>query len=357
MGDKPQDGFLITGHIEKPEKGKFLVLYKVTPTDKVLVDSVEADADGDFQFVGKVPELQMFMLMIYGGQVEFFVAGNEDVKLDIKGALPNAKIEVKAGKEQETLVPIMALFRKQAEEFRPMQYEYQLAIENRDMARAERYRGMLEQGVAFYKRRYKFLIDSLGPSFGAYTAATRLSLDEDFGAIDSLAQKLVAKYKGQKWVETFAQEVQVAKKLAIGQPAPVFTAATPDGAQVGPANFKGKYLILDFWASWCKPCRMNSPAMVALYKKYKSQGVEILGVSLDKSKEPWVAAIKKDGYTWPQVSDLKYWDCEPAKAYKVEGIPNLVLLDQEGRIVARGLDPTSADALLAQRLGAAAPIN
>lgn len=346
MSDRPKDGFLVEGTIEHPQAGKHIALYKVTPQEQVLVDSIAADGSGKFRFIGKVDQLQMFMLSVYG-QKEFFVAGNEDVQIEVKGDSPAATIQVKAGEEEAKLVPVLTTFRRQSEEFQPMYYEYGLALQNRDMDRAERYRGMIERGSTFFKARYKHLIDSLGPSFGSYTAATRLDLSEDFGTLDTLSQKLQAKYRGQAWAEEFAKQISEARALATGQQAPLFKQATPAGAMVGPESFRGKYLVLDFWASWCKPCRMNSPAMVALYKKYREKGVEILGVSLDKDKDRWTAAIADDGYTWPQVSDLQEWSNEAARLYKVEGIPHLVLLDKEGKMIARELTPDKLDRLLA----------
>ncbi|MGZ3901382.1 MAG: TlpA family protein disulfide reductase, partial [Bacteroidia bacterium] len=103
------------------------------------------------------------------------------------------------------------------------------------------------------------------------------------------------------------------------------------------SSFKGKVVLIDFWASWCGPCRREMPNVVKAYSKYKDKGFEIYGVSLDQDKDRWIEAIKKDGITWPQVSDLKYWECEAAKIYGVQGIPFTVLLDKEGKIIAKGL--------------------
>jgi len=103
------------------------------------------------------------------------------------------------------------------------------------------------------------------------------------------------------------------------------------------SSFRGKIVLIDFWASWCGPCRKDMPGVVKLYNKYKAKGFEIFGVSLDKDKGHWVDAIKNDGITWPQVSDLKHWESEPAKMYDVRSIPFTVLLDKEGKIIAKGL--------------------
>ena len=99
----------------------------------------------------------------------------------------------------------------------------------------------------------------------------------------------------------------------------------------------GKTLVCDFWASWCGPCRREMPNLVEAYAKYKDKGFEIVGVSLDQNAEAWKSAIEKLNITWPQMSDLKYWNCEGARLYAVSSIPHVVLIDGEGTIIARGL--------------------
>lgn len=120
----------------------------------------------------------------------------------------------------------------------------------------------------------------------------------------------------------------------IGGVAPVFTQNDPDGNPISLEDFKGKVVLLDFWASWCGPCRRENPNVVKVYEKYKDQGFEILGVSLDKDRKRWVDAIAKDNLTWPQVSDLKGWSNEAGRMYGVSSIPHTVLVDGEGKIIA-----------------------
>ena len=129
------------------------------------------------------------------------------------------------------------------------------------------------------------------------------------------------------------------KATVLGKEAPHFTAHTPEGKPISVADFRGKYLFIDFWASWCSPCRAENPHVVAAYKKYKGKNFEILGVSLDfpQQEEAWIQAIKDDNLSWPQVSDLQGWDCEAAKLYGVSAIPHNVLLDPNGIIVAKNL--------------------
>lgn len=131
--------------------------------------------------------------------------------------------------------------------------------------------------------------------------------------------------------------IDAIKQMMIGVKAPEFTFKTPEDKDVNLSDFKGKYLLIDFWASWCGPCRKENPNVVALYNRYKEKGFEILGVSLDRTKEPWIKAIADDKLTWTHVSDLKGWQSAAAALYGITSIPHTVLLDKDGKIIARQL--------------------
>jgi peroxiredoxin len=130
---------------------------------------------------------------------------------------------------------------------------------------------------------------------------------------------------------------QATEKIAIGNMAPDFTMADTEGKLVSLSSFKGKYVLVDFWASWCGPCLGENPNVVANFNKYKSKNFTILGVSLDEDKAKWLAAIKADNLTWTHVSDLKGWFNAAAKMYGVESIPFNLLLDPSGKIIATDL--------------------
>jgi len=176
----------------------------------------------------------------------------------------------------------------------------------------------------------------------------------DFDLFKKVDARLYRKYPKSililnlhKYVEAMRPQMESVqsqeKTTGSGQVAPDITLPDPDGKYQTLSSFRGKIVLLDFWAGWCGPCRRENPNLVAAYRKYHDKGFEIFQVSLDKTKPEWVAGIKQDGLNWIHVSDLKFWNSPVARLYGIESIPANFLLNREGKIISRNLRGASLD--------------
>lgn len=189
----------------------------------------------------------------------------------------------------------------------------------------------------YYDAQLAFVKKNPASPVSLFFVKQTLGLDMDAAKAGPMFQLLSPELQNSNTGRELSVSIEVGKKSMVGAAVPDFTQPSPEGTSISLASFKGKYVLVDFWASWCGPCRAESPNLVKAYEQYKSKGFEIFSVSLDEKKDKWLKAIKDDGYTWPQAGDLKGWENTAASLFGVSGIPFNFLVDPNGVIVARNL--------------------
>lgn len=175
------------------------------------------------------------------------------------------------------------------------------------------------------------------PDLAGFYAMSTLDHDVAEEELIAYAEKIENQFADNRMVNLFLEEVQKLKRLAVGQPAPEIVAYTPTNQTVRLSDYRGKYTLVDFWASWCLPCRKENPHLVNMYNTYKDKGFDILGVSLDNNPGSWMRAIDEDELTWTNISDLKAWTSDLIIDYRIKAIPSSVIVDPEGKILAKNL--------------------
>jgi peroxiredoxin len=330
-----KDEFSIKGSIAGVDKGKVYLL-KLVENQPVPVDSAEIEG-GNFTFKGKmeIPDMRILRLDKQDYFAQFFL---DNAKISIttsKDSLRNTKIT--GSPTQDVFNIYVAEMEKLSKEVKVLQDKYQgaMAVNNTDAAKKAKidYQAMVDNNKVYTKNFIKEHSNSVVAAFVLLQYATQLGESE----LADMVGKFAPEMDKSEYVTQLKTLVQEQKKTAIGVVAPDFTMNDTEGKPVKLSSLRGKVVLVDFWAAWCRPCRQENPNVVKLYQQYHSKGFEILGVSLDQTKEDWLKAIKDDNLTWIHVSDLQYWQNAAARLYGVNAIPQSYLLDKDGKIIGKGL--------------------
>ncbi len=199
--------------------------------------------------------------------------------------------------------------------------------------------------LAHQQTRYiQHFLKTYPNSFASLAAVEQLTPENNLQYYVDLDNSLSKVYPNSSYVKLFHEKVQGMTRVAVGSVAPEISLPDTSGKEVTLSSFKGKVVLIDFWASWCGPCRASLPNVVKMYNKYHDKNFTVLSISLDKDKDAWIEAIHKFGLKWTNISDLKYWDSKVVKLYNFDGIPFTVLVSADGKIAAKNLNEEDLDA-------------
>ncbi|GAB4008306.1 redoxin domain-containing protein [Spirosoma sp. KCTC 42546] len=336
--------FTVTGKINKATPGSYVYLETNSqPTRKI--DSTKLASGNTFTLNGKVADGgEVFVLNVGGGQkMALLVEGGETLNVVADGFRMDAKTgqtgqaAVTGSKNMEYYEKLNTL--RTDMETKVANWNKQVAAatekkDNKKIAQIEQDYQTAEQEVV---NKVKAMLPDMGTSLVSLFALNFINIDSDFATYDALAQRFEKENPNSPHAKSLIGRVARIKGVSIGAPAPEIALNDTTGTPVPLSSLRGKYVLIDFWASWCGPCRAENPNVVRMYNKFKDKGFAIYSVSLDQAKANWTKAIRNDNLTWTHVSDLKFWQSAAAQQYGVQAIPATFLLDKDGKIIAKNL--------------------
>ncbi|MDF9799735.1 peroxiredoxin [Catalinimonas alkaloidigena] len=338
----------IEGSINHPSDKGYVVLEKIGENNIDIVDTLMVSSDSTFRYSLDNNAPGFYRLNLYDKQYVNLILDDEDVNIVADGNRPDGFVEVSGSTDTDHFYEVNELMREFQQKVNELNADFMKARADEDEEAMQDVESRYAKIEADNTEKLKAKINEMGNSIAAFYAVNFLDAEKEFAYLNELAEKFKDNLPDSRYTEQFVDQVEELRRLSIGMEAPDIALPNPQGDTVKLSSLQGKYVMIDFWAAWCKPCRMENPNVVRLYNKYKDKGFEIYGVSLDRTKEAWVEAIKKDQLSWVHVSDLKYFDSEAASLYNINAIPATILLDREGNIIAKNLRGKALEDKLAE---------
>ena len=351
---KPKDSFTIDGTFHNPEAAKKVFLYGMLNSNMVAIDSTNLSEKGEFKFIRKTPSVDFFRVSVGNHEFMLIAKNGDDIKLEADLADKTMAYKISGANEVDKLSELNAIRNTFSKQVEKLQADFEAKVAKQPQDRATVLESMKPQYQSYINQLndqiLKFAKDNKG-TLASFYAMNTLSPQEFESELVKFADEVKEDIKGNATVDAFVKQMALLKAVQVGQVAPEFTINTAEGKPVSLSGYKGKYVLVDFWASWCQPCRQENPNVVKVYNKYKAKNFDIIGISLDTDKAAWLGAVKADGLTWTHVSELKDFNGETVKKYQVQAIPTSYLIDPTGKIVAKNLRGEELDAFLAKTLG------
>lgn len=340
--------FKLECNIDNAPAGK-VFLEKINGQNFVTKQTLDIENNSEFSFEGDLEGDDFYRVRFYDGKFFFLVLSPKTIKVSADANDVFSTLKFEGSNDSQIFNDFVLENSKRTTKLQQMQAEYQQRMMAGDQTAQVEFQEKYNEIVIENNQFLKDIIDNNLSSIIAPYLALSLDVEEHYAYLKDVSAR-ISENQSNVYANNLSTMIGSVKALAIGEPAPEIELPDPNGNTLKLSDYKGKIVLIDFWASWCRPCRAENPNVVKMYSKYKNKDFEIFGVSLDKSKDAWVKAIENDGITWPQVSDLQFWNCAAAKTYQVKGIPQTYLIDKEGKILAKNLRGTALESKLAEVL-------
>ncbi|MCO4293733.1 AhpC/TSA family protein [Solitalea sp. MAHUQ-68] len=331
-------GYTINGEIKGLTDNKNIYLIATNfEAQKFDTLAKAVSKDGKFTLTGTLTAPDLCALVVEGERSgSELMVENSDIK--VKGSVDSLyKLDVTGSKSQEEFKKAEAILKKNTDKLQQIQQKAMMMGQNPDEHQMQALQLEYMAVQTQMQNDIKAYAKDNPTSVVAPVLLVNTTQEYDPSVFKPLYEKFSDEVKATPSAKFIKSKLDKEEKLAIGKAAPELKALTPEGKELSLSQVKGKVTLIDFWASWCGPCRAENPKVVKVYEMYHSQGFNILGVSLDKEAEAWKKAIADDKLQWNHISDLKFWSSAMAKEYNVESIPYSILLDKNGVIVAKNL--------------------
>ncbi|RYU92032.1 AhpC/TSA family protein [Mucilaginibacter terrigena] len=346
---KQTNSFTISGKLENPGGLKKVYLLAADSVQVNIIDSTTLGSDNGFKFKHNTPYANLYKLRIAGNVYDLVAKNGDAISFKTDVADVNHAYEVGGSETSEKIKEFNSIANIYGEKSSKLSDEYTTkaaALGKESDSLLKIYIPQFQKNMEDYSAAVLKFANDNKKSLAGFYAATSLDQNKYEQQLVAYADDIKDDFKDNPSAQTFVRQMEAIKPVSIGHKAPEFTMATIDGKQVKLSDYKGKYLLLDFWASWCAPCRRENPNVVKQYGIYKNKGFNILGVSLDVDKNAWKKAVNADGLTWTHASELQTFEGPTERLYHIQAIPSNFILDPQGVIVAKNVTGADLEAFL-----------
>lgn len=341
---KHSDYFILSGEVQNPSSIKKVFLLKMdtvgTSTKETVIDSAALSDQNKFSFKQSTPYPNMYKLKVGGTMFDLIAQNGDDIGFKTNALDTTNMYEIAGSVDSEHIKD----FNKLSNVYGKITQQIMMDYNTKLKAIGTTSDSLFKTSMVLYKNNekdyseaaLKFMNDNKSSLTGFYAASSLNPISYEKGLI-AYADDIKNKFNGNPVIDQFVKHMDDIKPVSIGHKPPAFRLMDLNYQPVTVDDYKGKYVIIDFWASWCQPCRAENPNVVRLYNKFKDKGLNILGVSLDNNRMDWEAAIKADHLDWKQVSEFKGFNGPVVRKYMIEAIPANFIIGPDGTIVAKNV--------------------